>query len=122
MTSQDFDKELDDILVDRCPNGCKVLYRYEISYKNYEDDTDIYLRELKVLQETDKTYLVQNHYYQKKRIRKSSYNAYAHAQKEKALEHFVRRTNKRIRWYEYWTEECKKSLELAENMKGDDHQ
>lgn len=93
----------------------RVLYRYEIRYKNFDDgDTDLYLKELKVLSETDKTYLVQNNYFDKKRIRKTSYNAYAHATKENALAHFIRRTNKRISWYEFWQEECKKALVLAE--------
>lgn len=93
-----------------------VLYRYEIGYRNYDDgETRLFLRELKVLEETDKTYLVQN-YHQKKRIRKSSFNAYAHAQKDKALAHFKRRTTKRVSWYEFWVEECNKALELTKQI------
>ena len=98
----------------------KVLYRYEIGYKNYDDgDTRVYLREFTVLEETDKTYLIKTSYWQKKRIRKTSYNAYAHNQKEKALDHFIRRTCKRVDWYEFWIKECKKSIQLAEKIKGD---
>jgi len=93
-----------------------VLYRYEIGYKNYDDgDTRVFLRELRVVEETDKTYLVDN-YHQKKRILKSSFNAYAHAQKDKALAHFKRRTSKRVSWYEFWVEECNKALELTSQL------
>lgn len=93
-----------------------VLYRYEIEYKNYDGDTDLRLREYKVIDETDKTYLIEQYWGKTKRIRKGSYNAWAHAQKDKALEHFVRRTNKRISWYEFWVEECRKALELAKEL------
>lgn len=94
-----------------------VLYRYEIRYKNWDDgDTDLTLRQLKVIEETDKTYLVEVYWGKNKRIRKSSYNAYAHAQKDKALAHFIRRTSKRVSWYEFWVEECDKALDLAKNM------
>jgi hypothetical protein len=92
------------------------LYRYEIQYKSEDGDTNVYLRELKVLQETDKTYLVENHYWQEKRVRKDTYNSYAYAQKDKALAHFIRRTNKRIAWFEFWKEECEKALKLAEKL------
>lgn len=95
----------------------ELLYRYEIEYKSEDGDTNVYLRELKVLQETDKTYLVQNRYWQKKRVRKDAYNSYAYADKDKALQHFIRRTNKRISWFEFWQDECKKALELAEELK-----
>lgn len=93
-----------------------VLYRYEIEYKSEDGDTNVYLRELKVLQETNKTYLVENHYWQKKRVRKGAYNSYAYANKDAALKHFIRRTNKRIAWFEFWTEECNKALELAKEI------
>ena len=91
------------------------LYRYEIEYKSEDGDTNVYLRELKVLQETDKTYVIDNHY-QRKRVRKDAYNTYAYTQKDKALAHFIRRTNKRIAWFEFWTEECNKALELAKEI------
>lgn len=92
-----------------------VLYRYEIEYKSEDGDTNVYLRELKVLQETDKTYLVDNHY-QKKRVLKNAINTYAYPEKDKALKHFIRRTNKRIAWFEFWQEECRKALELAKDI------
>lgn len=91
------------------------LYRYEIEYKSEDGDTSIHLRELKVLQETDKTYVVDN-YWQRKRVRKDAYNTYAYASKDKALKHFIRRTNKRISWFEFWKEECEKALKLAEEL------
>ena len=91
-----------------------ILYRYEIEYKSEDGDTNVYLRELKVLQETEKTYLIRSQYWQKKRVRKDAYNTYAYAQKDKALAHFIRRTNKRIAWFEFWKEECEKALELAQ--------
>lgn len=97
-----------------------VLYRYEIRYTNFDDGgTELNLRELKVIDETDKTYLIELYWGRTKRIRKSSYNAYAHAQKDKALAHFIRRTNKRISWYEFWAEECKRGIELAKKLEGD---
>lgn len=92
------------------------LYRYEIEYKNYDGDTDIRLREYRVIDETDKTYVIEVYGWTKKRIRKTSYNAWAHAQKDKALDHFIRRTDKRISWYEFWSDECKKALELAKEL------
>ena len=42
------------------------------------------------------------------------YNTYAYATKEKAKQHFIRRTRKRLAWFEFWTEECEKALELIE--------
>lgn len=93
-----------------------VLYRYEIEYNSYDGDTNVWLRECKVIAETDKTYLIEVNPWTKKRIRKSSYNAWAHAQKDKALAHFIRRTSKRVSWYEFWVEECNKALDLAKNM------
>lgn len=94
----------------------QVLYRYEIEYKSYDGDTNVHLREHRVLFETDKTYVIEINAWTTKRIRKTSYNAYAHAQKDKALDHFIRRTNKRVSWYEFWQEECKKAIELAKEI------
>lgn len=94
------------------------LYRYEIEYKSEDGDTNVYLRELKVVQETDKTYVVQN-YYRNKRVYKGAHNSYAYARKEDALQHFIRRTHKRIAWFEFWIEECQKALELAKDIKAD---
>lgn len=93
-----------------------VLYRYEIEYKSEDGDTNVYLREFKVLEETDKTYLIEINSWTHKRIRKTAYNAYAHTQKQKALDHFVRRTSKRISWFEFWKQECEKALELAKDI------
>lgn len=92
------------------------LYRYEIDYKSYDNDTELRLSEHKVIEETDKTYLILVNGWTKKRIRKTSYNAWAHAQKDKALAHFIRRTNKRIGWFEFWTEECNKALVIAKDL------
>lgn len=94
-----------------------VLYRYEIAYKSEDGDTSVYLRELKVLDETERTYLIENRYWQKKRVRKGAHNTYAYPTKEAALKHFVRRTSKRIGWFEFWQEECEKALKLAEAMR-----
>lgn len=94
-----------------------VLYRYEIEYKSEDGDTNVYLRELKVLQETEKTYLVQDHYWRKKRVVKGAHNSYAYASKTDALDHFIRRTHKRIAWFEFWQSECEKAIKLAEAMK-----
>lgn len=97
--------------------GVQYLYRYDINYKSYDNDTELVLLKLRVIDETDKTYLViDRDGYRKKRIRKTSVDAYAHTQKEKALAHLIRRTNKRIGWYRYWQEECKKAVELATAM------
>lgn len=93
----------------------KTLYRYEIEYKSYDDDTQVRLRELPVLRETESTYFV-GHEYQTsenfgsklRRVKKNAMNTYAYPTKELAKEHFIRRTKKRIAWYNFWIEECKK--------------
>lgn len=97
----------------------KVLYRYELEYTSEDGPTNVDLREIPVLQETDKTYLVQNRYWQKKRVRKDTPNAYAHATKEAALDHFKRRQANRIRWYEFYQRECERGLEIAEELGND---
>lgn len=99
--------------------GVQYLYRYEIEYKSEDGDTNVYLRELKVLEETEKTYVVQDSYWRKRRVKKDAYNTFAYAQKDKALAHFKRRTAKRIAWFEFWTEECEKALKLAEEVKSE---
>jgi len=99
----------------------KKLYRYEIDYKNYDEDTQVRLRELPVLRETELTYFV-GHQFQTsekwgakpKRVRKSSMKKYAYETKEEAKKDFIRRTKKRVGWYEFWIEECKKGLEIME--------
>jgi hypothetical protein len=95
----------------------KILYRYEIEYKSYDDDTTIRLREFKCFRETEHTYFISSEYAylfggKEKRVRKDADNTYAYDTKKKAVEHFVRRTNTRIKWYKYWIEECKKGLDL----------
>lgn len=93
------------------------LYRYEINYTNYDDgDTSLVLREYRVLKETERTYLITDGYRKPRRVKKFAENTYAHAQKEKALEHLLRRTKNRLRWYHYWVKECENAIELAEQM------
>ncbi len=94
----------------------KKLYRYEIEYKNEDGDTQIRLRELPVVRETEKTYFINNSYWgtNLKRVSKTAYNTYAYDTKEDAKAHFMRRTRKRIAWFEFWIEECKKGLELID--------
>lgn len=41
----------------------KVLYRYEIEYKNEDGDTNIRLRQFPVIRETDKCYFIDWGYY-----------------------------------------------------------
>lgn len=91
----------------------KVLYRYEIGYRNEDGPTEIILREYPIVKETEASYCIRP-LWRDKWIRKTAYNAYAHTSKDKAKDHFVRRTHTRIRWFEYWMEECKKALELIE--------
>jgi hypothetical protein len=101
----------------------KNLYRYEIEYRNEDDDTQVRLIELPVFRETEYTYFV-GHPYQTseifggklKRVKKDAMNTYAYDTKEKAKDHFIRRTNTRIKWFEFWIEECKKGLELIEKI------
>lgn len=94
-----------------------VLYRYEIEYKSEDGDTAIHLRELPVVRETEKCYFVRRFYWgdAERRILKDAHNTYAYDSKERAKQHFIRRTNKRIGWYEYWIEECQKALELIQD-------
>ena len=99
----------------------KTLYRYEISYKNVDDDTDIVLKEYPVVRETENCYFI-NHtvigisIHDTKRVSKDAYNTFAYDTKEKAKEHFIRRTSRRIDWFNYWKEECEKGLELIQNL------
>lgn len=100
----------------------KTLYRYEIEYKTYDNDTQIVLRELPIFRETEATYFV-GHRYQTsedfggklRKVRKNAMNTYAYDTKEKAKEHFIRRTQRRIRWYHYWLKECETGLGLIED-------
>jgi len=94
----------------------EILYRYEIEYQSEDGPTSIQLREIPVIRETDKCYFVKRFYFgdAERRIRKDAYNTYAFNTKDKAKQHFIRRTNKRIAWFEFWTKECEKALELIE--------
>jgi hypothetical protein len=97
------------------------LYRYEISYKSYEDETDVYCREIPIIKETDCFYFIAPIKPvagdKPKRVSKSSMRAYAYSTKQEAKEHFIRRTNRRIDWYEFWIKECQKGLEIIESKK-----
>lgn len=92
------------------------LYRYEIEYQSEDGPTRVYLREIPVIRETEKTYFIKRDYYSVavRAVKKDAYNTYAYDTKEKAKEHFIRRTNKRIAWFDFWTEECRKALKLIE--------
>jgi hypothetical protein len=73
---------------------------------------------LEVIRETEKTYFVKWGYHpllvNEKRVKKDAYNTFAYDTKAKAKDHFIRRTNKRIAWFDFWKDECKKALELIE--------
>lgn len=98
------------------------LYRYEIEYKNEDGDTDVRLIKYPVIRETEYTYFIHLPTYARfsgrlKRVLKNAYNTFAYDTKEKALEHFNRRTFRRIQWFEFWKEECEKALEIAKGIK-----
>lgn len=102
----------------------KMLYRYEIEYKNEDGDTQIRLRQFPVIRETEHTYFIaeSNHLIahvigrKEKKVRKNAMSTYAYDTKEKAKEHFIRRTETRIRWFHLWIEECEKGLELIKSI------
>lgn len=101
----------------------KNLYRYEIRYTSDDGDTKVYLREFPVLRETEHTYYIHTYVlgipYKNewnKRVRKNAMNTYAFDIKEKAKEHFIRRTETRIKWFEFWRDECKRALELIKEL------
>ena len=97
----------------------KTLYRYEIDYKNLDGDTDVYLRELPIVRETDRCYFIDSSYFyprKEKRVLKGAMNTYAYETKEKAKDHFIRRTTTRIAWFEYWIKECKKGLKIIKQI------
>lgn len=98
-----------------------VLYRYEIEYKSEDGPTTIHLRELPVIRETDKCYFIRRYYLgdAERRILKDAYNTYAYATEGQAKQHFIRRTNTRIAWYEYWIKECQKALKLIQGEEVD---
>ena len=102
----------------------KHLYRYEIEYSSAEgDETRVILLRYPVIRETEHSYfiepdLVHRMAKKQKRVNKTARNTYAYINPEKAREHFMRRTQKRIAWYKYWTKECEKALELIEPQGG----
>ena len=95
-----------------------TLYRYELQYSNSEGDvTDVHLIEYPVVRETESFYFIKNPRYswfreKLKKVSKNAYSTFAFNTKEKAKDHFIRRTRKRIAWFGYWTEECEKGLEI----------
>lgn len=106
----------------------KKLYRYEIEYRSYDDDTQVCLREYSVVKETERTYFINPtsptsgdklKRVLKLEVFKSGYvqtgkytKRFAYAKKEDAKLNFETRTKKRIAWYKFWIEECEKGLEL----------
>lgn len=109
----------------------KKLYRYEIEYTNeYNSQTNVYLKEYQVVRETesyyfivdDSKYVFGDKKYNRK-IKKNAYNTFAYDDKSKAMQHFKRRTAKRISWYKYWIEQCENALEIVDMdllLKGQD--
>jgi len=96
----------------------KLLYRYEIHYKNEDGDTEVVLREIPIMRETEKMYFISwlGYGIPERRVSKDAHNTYAYDNKADAKAHFIRRTNKRISWYEYWKEECEKALDLIKEL------
>ncbi len=96
----------------------KKLYRYEIQYRNSDgDETDVYLREFDVEKETYHSYFIKLPTYARyagklKRVSKKAHSTFAYDTIEKAREHFIWRTHRRIDWFDYWKEECEKALEI----------
>ena len=101
----------------------KNLYRYEIQYSNTDgDETNVTLQEYQIKRETKSMYFIKYPLYQyitnlTKRVKKDAYNTFAYDTKEKAMKHFIRRTSRRIDWFEYWKEECEKALKIAKQLK-----
>lgn len=100
----------------------KTIYRYEIQYKSEDGDTDVHLISYQVVKETEHSYFIELPTYARfagklKRVSKNAYKTFAYDTKEKALEHFKRRTSRRIDWFEFWKEECEKALVIADTIK-----
>lgn len=90
------------------------LYRYEIEYTSEDGSTNVHLMEHQVVRETEASYCIRPHY-RDKWIRKTSHNGWAQITKQRAKDHFIRRTSKRIQWFDFWKEECEKALEIIKN-------
>lgn len=99
----------------------KHLYRYETEYSSIDGDTSIYLKKFPVIRETEKCYYIRKVAWDSKesKVLKNAHNTYAYDDEKKAKDHFIRRLSKRISWYEYWIDECKKSLDLINEGKSD---
>lgn len=101
----------------------KKLYRYEIEYTSEYTETRVCLREFPIVRQTERCYFIAEldhivvHILGRKerRVLKNAMNTYAYDTKEKAKEHFIRRTNTRIKWFCFWKEECERALELIKN-------
>lgn len=95
----------------------RILYRYEIEYRNYDGPVAVILRTYEVKRETEKTYFIEPSYLSKfKRVRKGSYNTFAYPTKKEALDHFKRRTSRRIDWFDFWKANCQTALDLADKI------
>ena len=111
----------------------KILYRYEISYKSYDDETDVVLKEYPVLRETDFCYFINPQIIgipkeAKKRVLKlEKFNngyqqtgeytkRFAYINKSDAKLNFIKRTQRRIAWYDFWKEECEKGLKIIKSL------
>lgn len=99
-----------------------ILYRYEIEYTNEDNDhVTLRLNEIQVIKETEKCYFIDVFPHRKlKRVLKNAMNTYAYNTKEKALEHFKRRTQKRVSWYHFWMKQCQVAIKLADRIKPED--
>lgn len=96
------------------------LYRYEIEYKADGESTALHLRAYQVVKTTAAMYFIEPSYGKQKRVLKEAMNKFAYASKADALDHFKRRTENRIRWYDYWQKNCKVALILADRISGGD--
>lgn len=96
----------------------KVIYRYELDSATQDYHAGLKLRRYTVVKETAKTYFIINPKSPSKlkQVRKVAAKTFAYDTKEKALKHYINRTNTRIRWYEYWVANCRVGLDLAENI------
>lgn len=103
----------------------KELYRYEIEYSNTElgIDTDIKLNIYTVLRETDFFYYIDKnepkhrYFYTpkiNKKIGKNVKNTFAYDTKEKAKLNFIKRTESRIGYLNYFKHQCKIALKIIE--------
>ena len=106
------------------------LYRYEIEYSGDGQETSVELREYEVIRETEQTYFIQKTKYpvldnKLKRVLKirdygngceesGINNRFAYLSKKDAMMNFKIRTEKRVSWYRYWSNECKKALEIVD--------